>query len=66
MFPLGIQTGWLNVNITIIEYYYTGHQEALQAYAMCTWTVTVYAQSTMCACTVYTSTTTFQPLVGCL
>ena len=29
---------------------------------MCTWIVTVYAQSTMCACAVYISTTTFQPL----
>ena len=36
---------------------------ALQAYAMCIWIVTVYAQPTMCACAVYTSTTTFQPLI---
>ena len=41
--------------------YYIGHEEgifALQAYAMCTRIVTVYAQSTMRACAVYTSKTT--------
>ena len=51
------------LSLNIIMGYYIGHEEGMICYAMCTRIVTVYAQSTMSACAVYTSTTTFQPLV---
>ena len=70
VFPLG-----LNSNRVVeclhyyhgIEYYYIGHEDCfidlrnvrLDSHYVCT----IYY---MCACAVYTSTTTFQPLVVCL
>ena len=55
----------LNIMHGILYWPSRGNDLLLQAYY--TWIVTVYAQSTtMCACAVYTSTTTFQPLVVCL
>ena len=51
------------LSLNIIMGYYIGHEEGMicfcrLTFAMCTWIVTVYVQSTMCACAVYTSTTT--------
>ena len=81
VFPLGLNSNRV-VNITIIEYYYgiyTGHEEGMicfcrLTFAMCIWIVTVYVQSTctiicyMCACAVYTSTTTREYIstTGCV
>ena len=55
----------LSLNIIIMDIILAMKREwfSLQAYAICTWIVTVYALSTMCACAVYTTT---QPLVVCL
>ena len=52
------------LSLNIIMGYYIGHEERMIcftgiSYAMCTRIVTVYAQSTMSACAVYTSTTLY-------
>ena len=54
------------LTLNIIMGYYIGHEEGMIIYAFAAHCTCVYAQSTMCACAVYTNTTTFQPLVACL
>ena len=56
----------VNLAAEIFHHYKDFSHTANLTFAMCTWIVTVYAQSTVYACAVYTSTTTFQPLVVCL